>query len=66
MALPRPPDLFMSPCAQPTPLPDKALSGADIVKYWGPDRVALAVCRERYARLSDHIDRLAKLYEGQH
>jgi hypothetical protein len=34
-------------CADPTVLPDRELTQAEVERYWGEDRFRLAVCRDR-------------------
>lgn len=37
------------PCADPTTLPDRAISAAEATTLWGADRSALRVCEQRRA-----------------
>ncbi len=51
----RPPAAMDEPCAQPTGLPQRALTQSEVEIFWGGDRTALRNCGERYEVLRDLI-----------
>ncbi|WP_345117459.1 hypothetical protein [Bartonella jaculi] len=34
-------------CARPSLLPERALNGQEVVRYWSRDRAALLICEQR-------------------
>jgi hypothetical protein len=49
------PDARTYPCDAPVALPETGLNVPQILRYWGRDRVALADCRDRQARLAAFV-----------
>ncbi|WP_019221542.1 hypothetical protein [Bartonella senegalensis] len=41
------PALAQETCERPSLLPERALNGQEVVRYWGRDRAALLICEQR-------------------
>ncbi|MCC2110945.1 MAG: dehydrogenase [Hyphomicrobiales bacterium] len=46
-----PPVELTRACAGPAELPDRALKGHEVERYWFRDRASLAVCKRRHGGL---------------
>lgn len=46
-----PDSALTAPCPGPAALPARALTQAEVERYWGRDRAGLAVCRDRHSGL---------------
>lgn len=49
--VPLPGDRLLEPCAAPAVLPDRALTQAEVERWWGRDRTTLRDCAGRQALL---------------
>jgi hypothetical protein len=57
--LPAPPAPLVEPCADPARLPVRALTQADVARFWAADRAGLRTCQERHGALTEWARALA-------
>ncbi|WP_455466214.1 hypothetical protein [Bartonella sp. B39] len=41
------PPIAQEACSRPSLLPERALNGEEVARYWGRDRAALLICEQR-------------------
>jgi len=47
-------------CADPSELPDRGLTQAEVEKFWGRDIVSLKTCKSNVRTISKHYENLQK------
>ena len=57
---PAPPEGLLRPCDQPRRLPASSLAAGEVARFWGRDRLALAVCGARHEALARYSRDLGK------
>jgi hypothetical protein len=60
-ALAKIPESLRQPCQTAAALPERAMTGADVARFWAKDRLSLADCSNRHTALSGAVIAL----EGQ-